>query len=271
VPIFLIRQGGGAGVLIGPPLIGDNWHAGYEIYVCDTRQPPIPPWQGGVRTDGDGVIHIHPDFVDEQGVGARLVRWFEYGGEGLGTGGQLSKDTLHIPGQDREYRNGDLCPDGQPGVVQVFVNGERRESFDRYIPQDGDSVRILFGPEGELPPGVVASPTPEAGIRTIRIEAGDQGQPELDSFFDPSILTIQAGEKVRVEVQNTGSISHNLRIAGIDGQYQTDDDFVSEPMIITPGEAGTLDVQIDTPGTYAIRCDSYPQVHFGSLTVEATP
>ncbi len=264
--VIVIRESGAVS-----PTTRDHWHAAYEIYICGQRQPPVPFWQGGVHTHGDGFIHIHPQLSFEEGTGARLVKWFEYGGQGLGTGGKLSKDTLQIPGQDQIYRNGDPCSDGQPGVVQVYVNGQRMRDFDRYIPQDGDVVQILFGPEGELPPGVVFSPTPVPGIRTITIEAGDRGQPELDAFFDPSALALMAGERVRLEVKNTGSQSHNLRIAGVDGQYNTDDDFVSGPQIITPGQTGSLEVQIDEPGTYAFRCDIHPQVQVGTLTVEAAP
>ncbi|HKZ51613.1 MAG TPA: hypothetical protein VJ256_07655, partial [Dehalococcoidia bacterium] len=122
--VIVVREGGAVS-----PLRGDHWHASYEMYVCGTRQPQLPQFPGGVHTHGDGIIHIHPQQPFEEGTGARLVRWFEYAGDAFGTGGRLSPDTLQIPGQTKEYRNGDACPDGQTGVVQVYVNGQRRGDF----------------------------------------------------------------------------------------------------------------------------------------------
>ena len=157
--IILSRQAGAVS-----PNSTDHWHARYEVFVCGQRQPSVPFFPGGVHTHAQGTIHIHPSLPSEEGSGARLVKWFEYGG------GKLSGDTLRLPG-DKEYKNDDPCESGEfagePAVVQVFVNGERREGFDRYIPQDGDVIRIVFAPEGELPPGTVgATPTPVEATAT---------------------------------------------------------------------------------------------------------
>jgi plastocyanin len=255
----------------------DHWHANYEVFICGQKQPVVPEFEDpeGVHTHADGIVHIHPFIPAGEGAGARLARWFEYGGDALGTGGKLSDDTLHVPGDFDEYKNGDLCEggelDGEPGIVQVFVNQEPKEGFDRYIPQDGDFIRIVFAPEGKLPPGTVitAAPTPIGEVdRTVAVEASDRGRPEVDSFFDPDSISINADERVRFDVTNTGSVSHNLRIAGLDQEYNTDDDSVSEPVIITPGETGTLVEEIEEAGTYAFRCDIHPQVQFGTLTVD---
>lgn len=259
--VIFARQAGA-----GAPNIGkDHWHARYEVYICGVRQPVIPAFPGGVHTHGDGIVHIHPQLPSEEGRGARLVKFFEY------AGGRLSADTLQMPG-DEDFKNGDLCQggqfDGQPGVVQVYVNGQRVTEVDDYLPRDGDNIRIVFAPEGQLPAGTTPTPTAtEAAIPTITIEAGDRGRPEADSFFNPNAFTINAGQEVKVVVTNTGSQSHNLRIAGIDNRYDTEDDFVSDPIIITPGNTGSLTVRIDEPGTYDFRCDIHPQVQFGTLTV----
>jgi len=263
--VFFIRQAGA-----GAPNRGDHWHAKYDVFICGVKQPDIPVFSGGVHTHGDGIVHIHPSQSFEEGRGARLVKFFDYVREAFGSG-KLSADTLQMPG-DREFKNGDLCQggefDGQPGVVQLYVNQQRLEDVSDYLPHDGDSIRIVFAPEGQLPPGTVASPTPtEVAIPTIRIEAGDRGKPESDSFFNPDAFTIKAGEQVKVVVTNTGSQSHNLHIAGVDNVYDTEDDFVSDPVIITPGNTGTLIVRIDQPGTYNFRCDIHPQVQLGTLTV----
>ena len=132
----------------GPPSTGDHWHAQYLFIVCDEVQENAPTWEGvGVHTHGDGLIHIHPFAADEEGRGARLVKWFEYGG------GTLTDDEVRLPGDETTYQNGDECPGGEEGIVQVFVTSaatgeeEQLEDWSEYIPQDGDVVVIYFGPD----------------------------------------------------------------------------------------------------------------------------
>lgn len=131
----------------GPPQSGDHWHARYAFVVCDGVQPNAPFWEAGVHTHGDGIIHIHPFTANEGGRGARLVKWFEYGG------GLLTDDEVRLPGDEVTYRNGDECDDGSEGILQVFVTPaatgieEELEDWSEYIPQDGDLVVIYFGPD----------------------------------------------------------------------------------------------------------------------------
>ncbi|HZP25509.1 MAG TPA: hypothetical protein VFB90_00515 [Dehalococcoidia bacterium] len=129
------------------PHVGDHWHALYQVSICGAIQPPIPVFEDaeGVHTHGDGVIHIHPFNAAGEGPGARLVKFFEY------AGGELSKDQLRMPGDSRTYRSGETCGTGQPpSRMQIFVNDGRGEKtiddLESYIPQDGDFIRIVFGP-----------------------------------------------------------------------------------------------------------------------------
>ncbi len=122
------------------PAIGrDHWHAAYQVFLCGRRQPNFPTWEAGVHTHADGVIHIHPFLPSEEGSGARLVKWFEYGG------GKLTQSGMRMPGSRDEYENGDECPGGAEAALRVFVNGELLEDWSDYIPQDGDRVQIEFG------------------------------------------------------------------------------------------------------------------------------
>ena len=254
----------------GAPRIGvDHWHATYEVLVCGERQPNFPFWQAGVHTHDDGLIHIHPNTPSEEGAGARLVRWFEYGG------GKLTQDEMRMPGSREEFKNGDTCPDGSTAVLQVFVDDadppsvfERLDNWSRYIPQDGDQVRIVFGPEEAVSEEGGAEISEEEATREISIEAGDRGSPSTDSFFDPNAFTIGSDETVKVNVTNTGTVTHNLRIEGVDNEYDTEDDFVTEPLLIRPGEEGFTVVRIPQASEYAFRCDIHPNVQFGTLTVE---
>ncbi len=124
------------------PFIGDHWHALYAVFICGQRQPNFPTWEAGVHTHADGVIHIHPFLRHEEGEGARLTKWFEYGG------GKLTQTEMQMPGtpKDRVYRSGDRCPDGREGRLQLFVNGKRLDGWREYIPQDGERIIIEFGP-----------------------------------------------------------------------------------------------------------------------------
>jgi hypothetical protein len=126
------------------PFIGrDHWHAAYAVFICGQRQSNFPTWEAGVHTHADGVIHIHPFLPSEEEEGARLTKWFEYGG------GLLTLSEMRMPGEDQVYRNGDRCPDGSEGRLQVFVNGERLDDWSEYIPQDGDRIIIEFADRRE--------------------------------------------------------------------------------------------------------------------------
>ena len=133
------------------PFIGDHWHAVYQFFACGEKQPNAAVWRSGVNTESDGILHIQPGQAFEEGAGASLVKWFEYGG------GLLTETEINIPGSGKTFRNGDLCPDGKPGDLQVFVThvGESTEertsgnALQQYIPQDGDRIRIVFGPPEE--------------------------------------------------------------------------------------------------------------------------
>jgi hypothetical protein len=94
-----------------------------------------------VHTHADGIIHIHPFQEFEEGDGARLVKFFEYGG------GMLTQTKMQLPGTGRAVANGDECPDGSPGVLSVTVNGKGLEDWMHYIPADGDRIVIEFAPE----------------------------------------------------------------------------------------------------------------------------
>ena len=138
-------------ILRGPRIGTDHWHATYEIHICGDRQPDLPEWRSGVHTHGEDIIHIHPFELSEEGPGAALRKFFEYGG------GILTADSIRIPGSDITYRTSDTCRDGQEAGIDVWVNGEPAEGYPRYIPQDGDLIVISFGPEGSV---IIETPSP---------------------------------------------------------------------------------------------------------------
>jgi plastocyanin len=258
------------------PKISDHWHARYDFTVCGQRQPNALTWEGvGVHTHGDGIIHIHPFQTSEEGQGARLIKWFEYGG------GKLSNDTIKLPSLPDEYKNGDTCPDGSEGVVQIFVTSaetgveERLENVNRYIPKDGDRVRMVFGPE-ESEPVVAEDRTiiaEDRATKDIEVVVTDDGggsaNAEATTRFEPNRLAADAGDVVKLTVRNTGSISHGFRMRGVDATYDTSDDFVVTPDgqdpatssgILQPGGQGFVIVEIGTAGEIEFRDDTIQSV-----------
>lgn len=89
-----------------------------------------------------------------------------------------------------------------------------------------------------------------------------------NSYFSPNTLTVKAGQVFQVTVNNAGNVTHNLTIAGVDGKYDTPDDWTSVPYDIKAGQSGTLTVKIDKPGSYAFRCAFHPLTETGTLTVQ---
>jgi len=88
-----------------------------------------------------------------------------------------------------------------------------------------------------------------------------------DLLFSPNQLTMTAGETILVRVSNSDTVPHNLRIAGLDGQYDTEDDAVTVPETIGGGESGELNFAPQPKGEYTFRCDFHPGSMGGQVVV----
>jgi len=277
--LFIVRSATGA------PRIGDHWHAPYQFFACGEKQPNATAWESGVHTHADGIIHIHPFQTFEEGSGARLVKWFEYGG------GKLTQTSIKMPGSSRTWKNGDTCPDGRPGELQVFVTraGSGTEEqlkgreIERYIPHDGDRIRFVFGPPEEVIQAEDRTVIPaDQATRTIEITITDDGT-EAGTRFEPNSIEVNQGETVKIVVKNTSQkISHGFRIQGVDKTYDNSDDFVVVPdgedpkttgAILQPGATGAAIVRLDVAGEFEFRDDTIVD-KTGTIIVrksEATP
>jgi hypothetical protein len=155
------------------PRIGDHWHAPYAILIDGARLPAIPEviTTEGLHTHGDGVIHIHPHLPGAEGSGASLADFFS------AMGGELTDTELRLPGDSNPYRDGTITGDMQNGFIlneEVLrlrllradsgihplgagfaeasrgCNDKPESQFDQvdpdYVAQDGDCIRIVFGP-----------------------------------------------------------------------------------------------------------------------------
>jgi len=89
-----------------------------------------------------------------------------------------------------------------------------------------------------------------------------------DNSFDPTELTVVSGEEVSIAVTNEGAAIHNVRIAGLDGEYETGDDIVSDPDAIRAGLSGVIEWTPEAPGGVDFRCDFHPQEMTGTITIQ---
>lgn len=90
-----------------------------------------------------------------------------------------------------------------------------------------------------------------------------------DNFFDPEELTVPAGETVTIAITNDGAVIHNMRIAGPDGEYDTDDDAVSDPDVMRAGQEGTIEFTAPAEaGEIDFRCDFHPTEMVGKIIVQ---
>jgi plastocyanin len=115
-------------------------------------------------------------------------------------------------------------------------------------------------PSGESPNG---SPAPTGGA------SGTLAVTMTDNKFDPAEFTVRAGDDVTFELSNEGVAIHNMRIAGEDGTYNTNDDTQSDPNLITGGGSATLEwTAPDAAGEIIFQCDFHPTDMKGTITVE---
>ena len=103
---------------------------------------------------------------------------------------------------------------------------------------------------------------------------GGGGEIELDvsmgdNFFEPAEFTVDAGAELTFSIANEGTAIHNMRVAGADTEFNTDDDAVSEEEIITAGDTATLQwTAPDEPGVYDFQCDFHVPDMAGTINVE---
>jgi plastocyanin len=102
--------------------------------------------------------------------------------------------------------------------------------------------------------------TPEGGV--ISIEARGQA-------FAPNRWTASLGEAVIIRVTNSDEVQHNLRIAGLDGAFDTEDDALTVPDAIGAGEAAEVNFAPLVPGNYTFRCDFHPDTMGGQIEVDS--
>jgi plastocyanin len=90
--------------------------------------------------------------------------------------------------------------------------------------------------------------------------------------FEQNYLRIPLGQSVTIRLTNNDDTPHSLRIAGLDGQFDTEDDAVANPAQIEGGGVGELTFAPLSAGAYTFRCDFHPTTMGGQIVIgDATP
>jgi plastocyanin len=130
--------------------------------------------------------------------------------------------------------------------------------------------RQVESPAAISPTQVLVQPSPVQGVDGESTTAVD-GVIEVtiqDALFIGNNIQVPFGQSATIDVTNKDAQAHNLRIAGFDGEYQTEDDAVSTPDPIDGGGSGSLEFAPAVPGSYTFRCDYHPGSMGGVVVVE---
>jgi plastocyanin len=190
----------------------------------------------------DGFLRIGGDTIDEPYEALLIVSVDEEANSvEVERGAQSTTPMEHEAGA--EVYNGPLEPPTEP------ITGESGTP-----------------PCGQAQAQPAATPGPPVEISgDVTLEMGDNFF-SLDGSINPT-MQVAAGGSVAFSLPNNGQNIHNLRIAGPDGEYSTDDDFISDPDTITSGSEGTLEISFDAGGTFIYQCDFHPTEMLGEITI----
>lgn len=131
-----------------------HWHADFQVWACGKQLDLIDPvgienrvGTSAFHEHGDNRIHI--EGVVNQLEDVSLGKFFE------AVGGELHADHLTLPTDAGEitYKNGDFCPDGTVGELQVFAwktVPSKQEFFQEKLIDPADYV---ISPYATIPPG----------------------------------------------------------------------------------------------------------------------
>jgi plastocyanin len=133
-----------------------------------------------------------------------------------------------------------------------------------------EATPLVETPAALSPTQVLVQPEPVQPLDAEFTEATD-GVIEVTvegAAFIGNRLRVPAGSAAKIDVTNRDDQVHNLRIAGFDGVYQTEDDGVTTPDPIAAGGSGSLEFAPAVPGPYTFRCDYHPGSMGGQVIVE---
>ena len=129
-----------------------HWHAEYEIWDCGKELDLTDP-EGFTNKIGSSSLHEHNDnWIHLEGVvtsesEATLGNYFK------SVGGSLSNDGFKYPTSEGlvARHDGDVCSNGFPGTLQVFVYQTVNKVFTQKKLEDPENY--VLSPAGNIPPG----------------------------------------------------------------------------------------------------------------------
>ena len=107
----------------------------------------------------------------------------------------------------------------------------------------------------------------EVGAEVTEAADGVLQTAVIDNAFTLNNLKVPLNETTTIEITNEGSAIHNMRIAGPDGEFNTDDDSVSDPDQISGGTTAVLEFTPTLAGKYTFQCDFHPTEMGGVIVV----
>ena len=125
---------------------------GAKVVAVDLAGSDLDETVAAVVNAGSECIAVEADVTREADVAnyverakfhyGRIDTFFNNAAEAV-PGFVLTEDSLQID-EGIEYRDGDPCPDGSTGRLALTINGEERDDFMSYLPQDGDEISVRF-------------------------------------------------------------------------------------------------------------------------------
>jgi len=97
---------------------------------------------------------------------------------------------------------------------------------------------------------------PQDGVIEISME---------NFLFVGNHLEVPIEEPVTIRVTNNDATAHNLRVAGNDGVFETEDDAVTTPDRVEAGAVGELAFAPPISGYFTFRCDFHPTSMGGQI------
>jgi plastocyanin len=143
-------------------------------------------------------------------------------------------------------------------------------SDDKSVPTAEPTVQITAGP---IAPALQPAPAQTLNAESIEPQDGVIEITASGQKFTQNFLRMPAAnESITIRLTNNDNVPHSLRIAGLDGRFDTEDDAVANPVQIDGGGVGELTFAPQADGAYTFRCDFHPATMGGQIIVgSATP
>lgn len=154
--------------------------------------------------------------------------------------------------------------------VLAFVLLAACGSDDKSIPTEEPTVRTTAGP---IAPALQPAPAQPLNAESVEPQDGVIELTASGQKFTQNFLRVPAAnESITIRLTNNDNVPHSLRLAGLDGRFDTDDDAVTNPTQIDGGGVGELTFAPQADGAYTFRCDFHPTTMGGQIVVgSATP